>query len=54
MDVLSMGRLSVDYLMNELWLDTHPDEDIQHLQDFQRTLSAAEYARYRQSQREEA
>ena len=52
MDVLSRTRMSVDYLANELWVDVYPDEDVLHLQDLQRRLSAGEYRRYRQGQRE--
>ena len=54
MDVLSMGRLSVDYLLNELWLEMHPDEDILQMRELKRRLSATEYAGYRQRQREES
>ena len=52
MDLLSMGLLSVDYLANSLRLEMHPEEDIQRLQDLQRTLNSDEYARYRREQRE--
>ena len=54
MDLLRMGRLSVDYLANELWLDMHRDEDLRHLQILQRKLSPAEYTRYRRGQREKS
>ena len=52
MDLLSMTRLTVDYVANQLSVAMHPTNSIQEIQHLRTKLKPNEYARHRQRQRD--